>query len=172
MLSLNKNLLNTHTKIDLLCMYLQSFTVLHSDLWQGHFKPKLPKINQTTELINNSNKRAHVNPIYISLKLLSLDQILLLELQKFGYKLYHKHLPTPIIKDTEKFGNTSYGLKTHGYATRLKSLPNVLPHSGLKLNKGYLCKAITSFTKIPPDIQNLKWEKSFIRKIKLNLLNS
>ena len=29
-----------------------------------------------------------------------------------------------------------------------------------------------SFTKLPSDIQNLKSEKSFIKKIKLNILNS
>ena len=109
---------------------------------------------------------------YKSLKLLSLDQILLLEFQKFGYKLYHKDLPTPIIKDMENIGNTSYDLKTHGYDTRLKSLPNVLPHRSLKFNKSYFCKTIMSFTKSPPDIQNLKSEKSLTRKIKLNLLNS
>ena len=80
--------------------------------------------------------------------------ILLQDIQKFGYKLYHKHLPIPIIKDIEKIGNTSYGLKTHGYDTRLKSLSNMMPHGSLKFNKSYLYKAIMSFTKIPPDIQN------------------
>ena len=67
----------------------------------------------------------------------------------------------------EKIGGTSYALKTHDYDTRLKSLPNVLPHRSPKFNK-----AIMFYTKIPPDIQNLKSEKFFIRKIKLNLFNS
>ena len=81
-------------------------------------------------------------------------------------------LPTHIIKGMEKIVDTLYGLKIHGYDTRLKSLPNALPHRSPKFNKNYLCKAIMSFKKILPDIQNLKSEKSFIRKIKLNLVNS
>ena len=72
----------------------------------------------------------------------------------------------------ERTGGISSGLKTHRYDTRLKSLPNVLPHRSPRFNRSFLCKAITSFTKLPSDIQNLKSEKSFIKKIKLNLLNS
>ena len=64
-------------------------------------------------MINNSNKRAHVNPIYKSLNLLPINQILTLELQKFGYKLYHKNLPTPTIKGMERIGGISSGLKTY-----------------------------------------------------------
>ena len=81
-------------------------------------------------------------------------------------------MPTPINKGMEKIGNTASGWKAHRYGTRLKSLPNVLPHRSTRFNRSFLCKAIMSFTKLPPDIQNLKSEKSFIRKIKLNLLNS
>ena len=72
----------------------------------------------------------------------------------------------------EKIGNTSNGWKANRYSTRLKALPNVLPHRGTRFNRHFLCKAIISFTKLPPDIQNLKSEKLFKRKLKLNLLNS
>ena len=64
-------------------------------------------------MINNSNKRAQVNPIYKSLNLLPINQILTLELQKFDYKLYHKKLPTSIVKGMERIGSISSGLKTH-----------------------------------------------------------
>ena len=105
----------------------------------------------------NSNKRAHIKPIFKSLNLLTIDQILTLELQTFSHKLYHNHLPTPISRGMEKIGNTSSGQKAHRYGTRLKSLPNVLPHRGTRCNRSVLCKAIMSFTKLPPDIQNLKF---------------
>ena len=81
-------------------------------------------------------------------------------------------MPTSIIKGMERIGSISGGLKTHRYGTRLKSLPNVLLHRSPRFNRSFLCKAITSFTKVPSDIQNLKSEKLFIKKIKLNLLNS
>ena len=76
-------------------------------------------------MIKNSNKRAHIKPIYKSLNLLSINQILTLELQNFGHKLYHNNLPTPISKGMAKIDDTSSGLKAHRYGTRLKSLPNV-----------------------------------------------
>ena len=78
----------------------------------------------------------------------------------------------PIKKGMERIDTISSGLKTHRYGTRLKSLPNVLPHRSPRFNRSFLSKAITSFTKLTSHIQNLKSEKSFIKKIKLNLLNS
>ena len=57
-----------------------------------------------------------------------MGQILTLGLQNFGHKLYHNNLPTPISKGMEKICNTSSGWKAHRYGTRLKSLPNLLPH--------------------------------------------
>ena len=80
-------------------------------------------------------------------------------------------MPIPIIKGMVRIGGISSGLKTHRYGTRLKSLPNVLPHRSPRFNRSFLCKAVTSFTKLPSNIQNLKSEKSFIKKIKVNLLN-
>ena len=103
-------------------------------------------------MINNSNKRAHVNPIYKSFNLLPINQILTLELQKLGYKPYDKNFPTPIIKGVERIGSISSGLKTQRYGTRLKFLPNILPHRSPNFNKSFLCKAITSITKLPSDI--------------------
>ena len=64
---------------------------------------KLSKVqNSCIRMIKNSIKRAHVKPIYKSLNLLTIDQILTLELQKFGYKLYHNNLPTPLGKGVER----------------------------------------------------------------------
>ena len=79
--------------------------------------------------------------------------------ERFSHKLYCNNVPTPIHKGMEKIGNTSSGLKAHSYGTRLKLLPNVLHHS---FDRSLLCKAIMSFTKLPPDIQNLKSKKSFM----------
>ena len=104
---------------------------------------KLSKLqNVCARMINNSNKRAHMNLIYKSLNLLPINEILTLELQKCGYKLYHKNLPTPIFKGMERIGSISSGLKAHRYGTRLKSLPYVLPHRSPSFNRSFLCKAI------------------------------
>ena len=86
-----------------------------------------------------------MNLIYKSLNQLPINQILTLELHKFGYKLYHKNLPTLIIKGMEKIGSISSGLETHRYGTRLKSLPNVLPHRSPWFNRSFRCKAVMSF---------------------------
>ena len=43
--------------------------------------------NSCIRMIKNYNKRAHIKPVYKSLNLLTIDQILTLELQKFGHKL-------------------------------------------------------------------------------------
>ena len=145
-------------------------------IWSGTISNrnflKLSKLqNSYIKRIKNSNKRAHVQPIYKSLNLLTIDQILTLELQKFVHKVHHNNLPIPINKGMEKIGNTSSGWKAHRYGTRLKSLPNVLPHRSTRFNRSFLCKAIMSFTKCLPDMQKLKSRKSFIREIKLDLLN-
>ena len=158
-------------------MHIYSHISYCSLIWGGAISNqnflKLSKLqNSYVRMINNSNKRAHMNPIYKSLNLLPINPILTLELQKFGYKLYYKNLPTPIIKGMERIGRLSSGLKTHRYGTRLKSLPYVLPHKSPRFSRSFLSKAITSFTKLLSDIQNLKSEKSFVKKIKLYLLNS
>ena len=112
LLSLNKN---THTKRLIYYAHIYSHLLYCILIWGGAISSqnflKLTRLqNSCIRLINNSNKRAHANPIHKSLKVLSLAQILLLELQKFGYKLYHKHLPTHIIKDMEKIGDASHGV--------------------------------------------------------------
>ena len=67
--------------------------------------------NSCVRMMNNSNKRARVNLVYKSLNLLPFNQILTLELQKFGYKVYHKNFPTSIIKVMERIGGISSELK-------------------------------------------------------------
>ena len=177
MLSLNKKMLNTHTKKLIHYAHIYSHLSYCIPIWGGAISNqnflKLSKLqNSCVRMINNSNKRAHMNPIYKSWNLLLINQILTVELQKFGYKLYHKNLPTPMIKGMDRIGGISSGLKTHRYGTWLKSLPNVLPHRSPRFNRSFLCKAIMSFTKLPSYIQNFKSEKLFIKKIRLNLLNS
>ena len=95
MLSLNKKALNTHT--NRLIYYVHIFShISYCLLIWGEAIPnqnflKFSKLqNSCVRMINSSNKRAHMNLIYKSLNLLPINQILTLELQKFGYKLYHK----------------------------------------------------------------------------------
>ena len=112
--SLNKNILSAHTKRLIYYAYIYSHLSYCILIWDGAISSqnflKLTRLqNSCIGLINNSNLRAHVNQIYTSLKLLSLDPIIVLELQKFCYKLYHKYLPTPIIKGIEKIHNTCVG---------------------------------------------------------------
>ena len=170
-------MLNTHTKKLIYYAHIYSNISYCILIWGGAISNqnflRLSKLqNSCVRMINNSNRRAYMNQIYKSLNLLPINQILTLELQTFGYKLYHKNLPTPIIKGLGRIGSISSRLKTHRYGTRLKSLPNVLPPQSPRFIGSFLCKAIMSFTKVPSDIQNLKSEKSFTKKIKLNLLNS
>ena len=96
MLSLNTKLLNTHMKKLIYYAHIYSHISYCILIWGGAISNqnflKLSKLqNSCIRMIKNSNKRAHIKPIYKSLYLLTIDQILTLELQKFGHKLYHNN---------------------------------------------------------------------------------
>ena len=71
---------------------------------------------------------------------------------KLGYQLKSKELPVPLINDF----NTCRGRKTHRYPTRHKDLPNIQKHQGTLINKSFICKGVSTFTKLPLEIQRKK----------------
>ena len=78
---------------------------------------------------------------YKKYRILKLDDVIDLELKKFGYKLYHNSLPSNLLHElrTDYEGRTL--VKQHCYNTRNKKVLN-LPRFNKKYTKiAFLCKA-------------------------------
>ena len=76
-----------------------------------------------------------------------------LEMCKLGHQLKLKELPVPIIDEFYTCG----GCKTHRYPTHHKDLPNIQKHQGTLINRSFICKGVSTFTKLSLEIQ---WKKS------------
>ena len=98
--------------------------------------------------------------------ILKLQDIIMLELCKFGYKITNKMLPVLI----DRLMNAWGGKKQHHYPVRNKAMPNVQHDTNL-FNKSFMCKSITSFNALHIDEKRATSMKSLVNRLKIRLLN-
>ena len=104
---------------------------------------RLQKIQ--TECIRLVLNKKEIWPESIKLGILSIKDIILLELNKLGYKLENKMLPSELAKCILSDQNKNWLIKTHKYSTRNKAVPNnPKPRTSLYHNS-FLCKSITEY---------------------------
>ena len=109
-----------------------------------------------------------MTPLYHNLKILQQNDLIALELVKYGYKISDKLYPTRLHKLAESNG----GLKQHRYPTRYKKTPNIQKHKTNEFNKSHLCKGLVAYNKLPNRLKQLDTLKRFTRKVKNHLLSS
>ena len=102
---------------------------------------KLQKLqNKCVNLINLH--RTGLPEKFRSLRILSVQEIIKLELAKIGYKLLTKCLPSKIIETISMDQDSNPLQKSHCYGTRQKSMLN-LPHVfNKKYRSSFFCKAL------------------------------
>ena len=103
---------------------------------------------------------------YKKYRILKLDDVIDLELKKFGYKLYHNSLPSNLLHElrTDYEGRTL--AKQHCYNTRNKKVLN-LPRFNKKIyQNSFLVQSIKKFSELPNDLKNITNIEQFTRQVK------
>ena len=109
---------------------------------------KLYKLqNECVRYIANANKSTYTDPLFKTFEILKMEDIIQLELLKFGYGIDHKIHPQPVLDLFKKMKKTT-GFKTHQYNIRQKSMPNILPHISTPYNQSYMYKSLGQYGKL------------------------
>ena len=116
--------------------------------------------------ICSAKSNAVTDPLFKSMRILKLQDIITLEQCKLGYQLKQNSLPKLIQNLFENRG----GKKQHHYPTTHKNLPNVQKHEGNMFNHSFLCKCISVFCKLSLEIQRTKTQTAFVQKVKSHIL--
>ena len=103
-------------------------------------------------ILGNQKLRENVESVFKELNVLKFPDMVQLEMCKLGYQLKSTELPSPLIDDF----NTCGGCKAHRYPTHHKDLPNIQKHQGTLINRSFICKGVSTFSKLPLEIQRKK----------------
>ena len=98
------------------------------------------------------------------------ENLIKLELAKFGWKVTNDLLPTALQEcaQTNQFGNTL--IKSHRYTTGNKGIPNI-PHTVCKqYTNSLFCKSISFFYTLPLELKNINNYNIFCNRINKYLL--
>ena len=120
--------------------------------------------NKAVRFITFSSFRSSAAPLYSSLKILPLDEQLLLQKSTFMHCLHYKNLPFTLKNYCHQ--------PEHRYPTRYKTSGNyVLPNS--KTNRGQCSIKYTgpkAWARVPDELKEIAFRKPFSRKFKEHLL--
>ena len=107
-----------------------------------------------------------LNTTYKKYRILKLDDVIDLELKKFGYKLYHNLLPINLLHElrTDSDGHTL--VKQHCYNTRNKKLLNLPKFNKKTYQNSFLVQSIKKFSELPTELKKSINIEQFTRKVK------
>ena len=112
--------------------------------------------------ICNQPKFANTLGLLKSCRLLNVQDLVELELGKFGYRLSKDLLPKPLKQLMESKG----GRKLHRYPTRNKSIPNIQKHYSTIFNHSFMCRSLVTYNQAPQQACTKTSVKSFARLFK------
>ena len=174
MLKLGKNFLTQHCKKLIYFAQIQSHLNYGLCIWGNMISTsKMNKLQSCQNKCMDLIKGKHADPkMYSLLGILKVKDLLKLENQKFGYKLYHELLPTRVI---ELCCSDQYGMnleKCHKYNTRKKNILNK-PKARNKLYRScVIFKAMDSIDTLRGKTLNKKTMHSFAEHCKKLLLQN
>ena len=134
-------------------------------LWKGQVQGLLAIQHKCVDLIGNQSS-------FKEYKIPTLQQLIILEQCKLGFKLCKKLLPLGL----EKLMLTDHKMtsieKSHAYPTRSKKVPN-RPSAKLSLYRNsFLYSSIKHFSELSAEIRESKTLHAFVRKCKKMIFNS
>ena len=94
-------------------------------------------------------------------KFLSINDLIELEIAKFGWKLKNNFLPVSLQKCADLSHSRISLKKVHRYHTRNKMIPNVPVVKNLQYKSSIFCKSITLMDKLPSHLNNQTSYKAF-----------
>ena len=118
-------------------------------------------------LVYKKKKNTPTAYLFKTAKILTIDDMIKLELLKFGYKLSKEEMPKPI----RDIMNKNRGLKKHRYPTRYKKIQNIQAHTSSKYNHSFLCKGVSTLLAANKSIKEAPSYRSMIRTAKADLLS-
>ena len=108
--------------------------------------------------------------IYSTYKILTVSQMIELEMSKLGYRLVNNLLPNQLSKALQTDHCNRSMLKTHRYNTRLRAVPNLPKATHSRYINSYLFQALSIYSKLPATAINQTNLKVFAGKCKAYLL--
>ena len=103
-------------------------------------------------------------------EMLTLTQLITLENQKLGYKLYTDLLPAQMSVALKTDSNRMNLTKTHKYNTRCRNLPYRPTAMSKHYHTSYLIQSIKDYGQLSLELRNIKTLGTFTHKLKQNLL--
>lgn len=140
--------------------------------WHSQTKSHLSKLNllqkKAIRMINNSEYNAHTQPLFKSSKILPLDSINILELQKLMYKINHKLLPT----STPNIFVTN--APDHPYPTRYRRTEPMTTRANRHhlTHRSFANTAPKAWNALSAEDKNMNTLKTFTKRMKNNLLSA
>ena len=105
---------------------------------------------------------ANIQGLLKGCRLLNVQDVVELELSKFGYRLSKDLLPKPLKQLMEAKG----GKKLHRYPTRNKSLPNIQKHFSTIFNCSFMCRSLIIYNQTPQQACTKTSVRSFAKFFK------
>ena len=173
LLKWNKNLLLTHAMKVL--YYAQFHRILSYGISMWGPMSNRSLINQIQKLqdkavkcIDNGSVKTDV---YKTHKILSVDQLIELELCKLEFCLVNNLLPSLLARALQSDQHDRSTAKTHHYHTRRRTVPNLPKATHSRYRSSFLFQAISMYDKLPISITTKTNLKAFIGRCKNYLLN-
>ena len=120
---------------------------------------------QQNKCVNMLCKTKHLAEIYQNYKILTLDELIDLELKKLGYKVFQL-LPINLLNAIKTNSKGTSLEKKHNYNTRNKKEPNLLQFNKRNYQKGFLVQCLKNFSKLPKQTKEITNIRQFTKRIK------
>ena len=117
------------------------------------------KQKEIIRIIANAKHNAHTDPLFKKLNILKLEQLILLETNKLGYKLAYHKLPVSIYEQFQTSPEqTRYHLR--------ERVPKINKHKSKLYNQSVLCKVNSEWNKLSQELKTKPTLKSFATGLK------
>ena len=128
---------------------------------------KLQKVQNICLTIMEPSR--NITEAFKKLKILKINQLVQLELNKLAYKLAHNLLPIKLAQCMNCDASGKSLEKQHHYLTRNKHIPN-LPQVSMKMyQKNFLLKSISLYSVLPKEITSCQNLNNFLQSVKQSM---
>ena len=172
LLKRSKRFLMTHVMKMLYYVQINSLISYGISMWGPMVTHCL--INQVQSLQDKAVKyidhRLNKDLVYSTYKILTVRQMIELEMSKLGFHLVNNLLPNQLSYALQTDHCNWSMLKTHRYNTRLRAVPNLPKVTHSRYRNSYLFHALSTYSKLPSSAINQTNLKAFTGKCKAYLL--
>ena len=173
LLQISQKYLPIHTKILVYYAHIYSHISYCIRIW-GNMITRT-QLNQLpieqNKCIRLIEPNMNTSSIYKKHRLATIDQIISIENIKLGFCIDRKTVPAELYKVITEDSKGQTLMKTHGYSTRNKNMPNLPRVRSMKYQSSFLSKGIKEFSKLPQELKDIKSWTLFKSKIKLHVIH-